>query len=242
MVKHSKEYFEQQTLHLASLCKARKESIKCNKRKEIKKLRQQYLDDLSNPPPIKFEYTPTVGEPTLEEAEAWERRVREENPERAADLDKKRQEAKNKIVERSRMYYEQHKDKLKAYREENKEHLSVVRRIYSRHNKGKIQVLSIRRRASKLQRTPVWYGTDYHIRIKAIIDERVRLDEKTKTKHHVDHEMPLQGKLVSGLHVPDNLRVMNGSANLSKHNAWNPMNEIIMHKNDDGTYTQLVLD
>lgn len=37
-------------------------------------------------------------------------------------------------------------------------------------------------------------------------------------KHHVDHYIPLQGRDVSGLHVPWNLRVIPAVVNMRKHN------------------------
>jgi len=38
--------------------------------------------------------------------------------------------------------------------------------------------------------------------------------------YHVDHNIPLQGDLVCGLHTHDNLRILHGSVNMSKSNRY----------------------
>lgn len=77
-----------------------------------------------------------------------------------------------------------------------------------------------KRRAAKLLRTPSWLTKDDLFMMK----EAYHL-AKLRTKifgfeWHVDHIIPLQGRLVSGLHVPTNLQVISKHENLQKHNLW----------------------
>lgn len=74
-----------------------------------------------------------------------------------------------------------------------------------------------KRRAAKLQRTPPWANKDA---IAAIYATAERLSQETGIPHHVDHELPLRGRLVSGLHVEGNLRIITGAENCRKGNRY----------------------
>lgn len=74
-----------------------------------------------------------------------------------------------------------------------------------------------KRRCEKLKRTPAW--TDMRA-IRALYVEARRLTATTGIQHHVDHVIPLQGRLVSGLHVPGNLQILTGSENSRKKNTF----------------------
>lgn len=76
----------------------------------------------------------------------------------------------------------------------------------------KISMPSIqaKRRASKLQRTPKWCNEE---KIKEIY-------KKCPENMQVDHIIPLQGKLVSGLHVPENLQYLSPEENMIKGNRF----------------------
>lgn len=76
-----------------------------------------------------------------------------------------------------------------------------------------------KRRALKLQRTPPWADMSA---IRAVYEHARRLSEETGVEHHVDHEFPLQGKKVSGLHVAENLRPIPAQDNIRKSNRYEP--------------------
>jgi hypothetical protein len=76
-----------------------------------------------------------------------------------------------------------------------------------------------KRRCAKLQRTPPWAD------MKAIREFYVlarALSVETGIEHHVDHDIPLQGTQVSGLHVPANLQILTGVENSRKRNKFEP--------------------
>ena len=56
--------------------------------------------------------------------------------------------------------------------------------------------------------------------IKAIYKEAARLTKEAGIMHHVDHEIPLRGRNVCGLHIAANLRVILGHDNWVKSNKF----------------------
>ena len=75
-------------------------------------------------------------------------------------------------------------------------------------------------KAAKVSQTPAWADMDL---IQGFYDEAERLSKETGIKHHVDHIIPLQGELVSGLHVEHNLQVIPWDENIRKSNHYDPM-------------------
>ena len=77
--------------------------------------------------------------------------------------------------------------------------------------------LHARRRAQKQQRYPAWACRSA---ITAVYREAARVTAATGVPHEVDHVIPLRGKLVSGLHVAGNLRIITRTENARKRNKF----------------------
>jgi hypothetical protein len=107
----------------------------------------------------------------------------------------------------------------KKYRAENCDAIRDSRRKHRKENPDLYNVRSTKRRAAKLQRTPSWANEQL---IAAYYKEAKRLEELTGIKFHVDHIIPLQGEMVSGLHVETNLQLLPAHENIGKSNSFDP--------------------
>ena len=116
------------------------------------------------------------------------------------------------------------KTNKKAYYEANKEQQKANVKAWSRTNPAKCNAYAAKRRSKKLNATPKWLTEQQLQEIELFYTKSKELEIKTGIKYHVDHVVPLQGKTVSGLHVPWNLRVITAEENFSKGNSF------------DGTY------
>lgn len=79
------------------------------------------------------------------------------------------------------------------------------------------EMVSLRRRRFR-QATPKWLTAEQKMEIRLKYRLAIELSRRTGVRHAVDHEVPLQGETVCGLHVPWNLTVITQEENLKKHN------------------------
>ncbi|WP_197419638.1 MULTISPECIES: hypothetical protein [Burkholderia] len=75
-----------------------------------------------------------------------------------------------------------------------------------------------RRRARERRAIPPWLTPVQRVAIAILYATAERLTRETGEQHVVDHIVPLDGKLVCGLHVPWNMRVTHWRENAVK--AW----------------------
>jgi len=76
--------------------------------------------------------------------------------------------------------------------------------------------------AAKGRAVPPWSDEFDRLVIEEIYDKAQLLMKITGAEWHVDHVVPLQSRLVCGLHTHANLLVVPGASNLSKSNRHWP--------------------
>jgi carboxypeptidase C (cathepsin A) len=129
---------------------------------------------------------------------------------------------KEKKNANARAYRKINGDKVRArekkYYENNKENKKLRDKIRYKNNKAYYFLKTyLRRNMIKEFQTPVWADMDA---INTIYKQASRRSQIEGRLYHVDHIVPLNNPLVSGLHVQDNLQIILASENLSKSNQF----------------------
>ena len=141
----------------------------------------------------------------------------------ALKLKEYRQQNKSVIAAQRKEHYETNKTNLlvikKAYYHANKEERRVYARNYLRQNRTDVYARNANRRAARIKATPTWADVE---RIKEFYDCCRAFRMYTGLEYHVDHIVPLNSKLVCGLHCEANLQVLEASENISKNNRYWP--------------------
>ena len=126
------------------------------------------------------------------------------------------------VSSHSKTYYQKNKkriiDNYSAWVEKNREQHNLRCQEWVKRNRGKVNARTARRYASKTQATPAWLTEDDRWVIAEAYDLAVLRAKMVGGKWEVDHEVPLRGKGVMGLHVPWNLRVVPMQENRRKSN------------------------
>jgi hypothetical protein len=165
-------------------------------------------------------------------------RNRDEYLERQRDW---QQANRDKTRAASKNWKDSHADRVKAYQaqyaRDNAETLSEAarqrrladpekhrewQRRWAENNRGRKNALTAAYAKHVKLATPRWLTNRDWAEITARYEEAVRASQETGAAHQVDHIIPLRGEWVSGLHVPENLRVISAAENARKKNAFLP--------------------
>jgi hypothetical protein len=127
--------------------------------------------------------------------------------------------------EKSRAY-------TKAWRQKNLEYTREKAKEWNRANPERRRAIDRRRSERQIGRstpgarkcslknvTPAWANHFFMAEAYRLAQLRTKM---LGYPHHVDHIIPIRSKLVCGLHVENNLRVIPGSENMRKHNSYWP--------------------
>ena len=113
-----------------------------------------------------------------------------------------------------------HKVARKKWKLNNKDKVKQQAAIHKEKYRAHYTYIQNLRYLSTKNRTPAWLDKDDMFLIEEAYSLAKLRDKVTGIKWHVDHIIPLQGKNVSGLHVPSNLQVIPAVINLRKNNRY----------------------
>jgi hypothetical protein len=106
------------------------------------------------------------------------------------------------------------------YKQNNPGKVKNTKQLWKKSNIGKVNANTAKRRAAKLQRTPRWLNEIQLLEIQYFYTLTKELQWLANEPLEVDHIVPLQGKNVSGLHVPWNLQILPAKTNSAKKNNF----------------------
>ena len=102
----------------------------------------------------------------------------------------------------------------RRYAETHREQLKAKNKVWEAANPGKVLAKAAKRRAAELRAMPKWADKEKIEKVYALAARFRSLG----CDFHVDHVIPLQGRNVCGLHVHNNLEIIEARQNRSKSN------------------------
>lgn len=147
---------------------------------------------------------------------AW----RKNNPEAAKEIQRRYKARRDPSM--SKADYLRSKETKKKWAALNKDKIKITQKRWRDRNPVQILARTRRYQAKKLHATPKWANQFFIEEAYDLAARRTAIKCGGIAKWHVDHIVPLQHKLVCGLHVEHNLQVIPAVQNFSKNNRYWP--------------------
>ena len=133
---------------------------------------------------------------------------------------KEKMKAKYREMVNDQEYREKETRRVALFLKENPNIRKKYGQNYMAKHRAKLAAKTNLYRISKDCRTPMWLTQDDRWMIEQAYELAALRTKMFGFQWHVDHVVPLHGELVSGLHVPHNLRVIPAWDNRSKSNKF----------------------
>ena len=143
-------------------------------------------------------------------------RWRKENPERQRALARRNRLAN---PERERAA---HARRMARYNAAHPGRNRAITAAWKKTNPARVNAACAARKAQQLRATPAWANKFFIAEAYDLAARRSALKTGGRAEWHVDHVVPLKSKLVCGLHVENNLRVIPAVVNIAKGNRHWP--------------------
>jgi hypothetical protein len=115
------------------------------------------------------------------------------------------------------MHYQKHKEQYLARAKlQPIEHTRKAKRKYAGAHPAEKRASTLAYKRKMLHATPTWLTEEHWAEMNVIYAEARRLTDENGVPYHVDHIVPIRGGVVSGLHVPWNLRVITAEKNMRR--------------------------
>lgn len=105
------------------------------------------------------------------------------------------------------------RQRMREWSANNKERKREQDKKFYESNRALVNSYKAKRRAAVLSATPPWLTEQDWQAIREVYRLCDLMTVETGVEHEVDHIVPLQGKIVCGLHIATNLRVITAVAN-----------------------------